>query len=117
MTGREHEAQEVVSDIVVDGGLEVSDGQLLPRVELSAELLVLAREPLASTKLVDSAILRRGHEPGARVVRDPRFRPPLERGDESVLGELLGEADVAHDPRQTGNEPGGLDPPDRINRA
>ena len=62
-------------------------------------------------------MLRGGHEPGARVVRDARLRPLLERGDESVLRELLGEADVAHDPREAGDEPGRLDPPDRVDRA
>ena len=51
-------------------------------------------------------MLRRGHEPGARVVRDARLRPLLERGDERVLREILGQADVAHDAREAGDEPG-----------
>src|SRR4051794_19493085 len=62
-------------------------------------------------------MLRGGHEPGARVVRNARLRPLLERGDESILGKILGKTDVAHDPRQTGDEPGRLDPPDRVDRA
>ena len=62
-------------------------------------------------------MLRGGHEPGARVVRDARLRPLLERGDQRVLRELFGQADVAHDPRQAGDEPGRLDPPDRVDRA
>ena len=72
---------------------------------------------LLRRKQVDRAMLRGGHEPGARVVRDARLRPLLERGDERVLRELLGEADVAHDPRETGDEPRRLDPPDRVDRA
>ena len=41
MAGDEHEAQEVVADVVVDRDLEVRHGRLLPRLELAAELLVL----------------------------------------------------------------------------
>src|SRR5882724_13113596 len=59
-------------------------------------------------------MLRGGHEPGARVVRDTCLRPPLERGHQGLLRELLGETDVAHHPRQTGDETGRLDPPDRV---
>ena len=67
--------------------------------------------------VIDGAMLRGGHEPGARVVRDARLRPLLERGDEGVLREFLGKTDVAHDPRETGDEPGRLDPPDCVDRA
>jgi len=38
----------------------------------------------------------------------------LERGNERVLRQLLGQADVADDPRQAGDQPGGLDSPDRV---
>jgi hypothetical protein len=44
-------------------------------------------------------------------------RPLLERGDQRVLGELLGKTNIADDARQTGDESGGLDPPDCIDRA
>ena len=47
----------------------------------------------------------------------PVARPLLERGDQRVLRELLGEADVAHDAREPGDEPRRLDPPDRVDRA
>ena len=87
------------------------------QLELARELLVLALERRAAAQQVDRAVLRRGHEPGARVVRDARLGPLLERGDERVLRQLLGEADVAHDPREAGDQPGGLDPPDRVDRA
>ena len=87
------------------------------RLELAAELLVLALEQRCVGAAVDRAVLGGGHEPGARVVRDARLRPLLERGDERVLRQLLGEADVAHDPREPGDEPGRLDPPDRLDGA
>ena len=51
------------------------------------------------------------------IVRDARLGPLFERGDQSVLREILGEADVAHDPREAGDEPGRLDPPDRVDGA
>jgi hypothetical protein len=62
-------------------------------------------------------MLRGGHEPGTRLVRDARGRPPLERGDQGVLREILGQPNVADDPRETGDEPGGFDPPNRVDRT
>jgi len=38
----------------------------------------------------------------------------FERGNQRVLRELLGKADVAHDPGEAGNQPSGLDPPDCV---
>ena len=83
MAGREHEAQEVVAHVIVEGRVEIRHGQLLLRLELATELLVLALEPLVSAQEIDRAMLRGGHEPGARVVRDARLGPLLERGDET----------------------------------
>ena len=82
-----------------------------------AKLLVLAFEALVSAPEINGTMFRSGHEPGARVVRDARRRPLLERGDESILCKLLGETDVAHDSRETRDNPGGLDPPDRVDRT
>ncbi len=48
MTGCEHEAQEVVADVVVDRGFEIRHGHLLPGFEFAAEFLVLALEQLVS---------------------------------------------------------------------
>src|ERR1043166_2670421 len=117
MTGGEDQAQQVVADVIVQRGVEVRHGQLLLDLELATELLVLALEHLASTQPVDRAILRGGHEPGARVVRNARLRPLLQCGDECVLRELLGKTDVSHDPRQAGDDPRRLDPPNRVDRA
>ena len=117
MAGREDEPQQVVADVVVERRVEIRHGHLCSRLELAAELLVLALEPLVSPQEIDGAMLRGGHEPGARVVRDARLRPLLERGDQRILRQVLGQTDVAHDPRQTGDEPGRLDPPDRVDGA
>src|SRR5438132_9163937 len=62
-------------------------------------------------------MLRGGHKPGTRVVRDARLRPLLERGDQSVLRELFGQTHITDAPRENSNDRGGLDPPDRVDRA
>ncbi len=64
---------------------------------------MLALEPLVAAQQIDGAILRGSYEPGAGVARDARLRPLLERGDQSIVRQILGQTDVAHDPRQTGN--------------
>jgi hypothetical protein len=117
MTRRENEAQQVVADVIVERVAQIRDGHLLLDLELAAELLMLALEQLASAQPVDRTVLSGGHEPSARVVRDARLRPPLERGNESILRQLLGETGIAHDPRETGDEPRRLDPPDCVDRA
>ena len=86
-------------------------------LQLAAELLVLAVAQGPAAQLVDAAPLRGGHEPGAGVVRHARLRPRLERRHQRVLGEVLGQADVADHPRQAGDQPRRLDPPDRLDRA
>ena len=70
MTGGEHEAEEVVADVVVEGGFEIELGPLLQGLQLAAQLLVLPVEELVSAQEVDGPVLRRRHEPGAWVVRD-----------------------------------------------
>src|SRR6266581_2103771 len=121
MAGDEHEAQEVVADVVVhaidQGGFVVRRRHLLLELHLAGQLLVLALEELVAAEVIERAVLGGGYEPGARVVRDARPGPGLERGDESLLSELLGETDVAHHPRETGDDLRGLDPPYRVDRA
>src|SRR5437867_7928724 len=85
MTRDEHQAQEVVAHFVVDRSGEIRLRTPLPGLELGPELLVLALGELAVAQVVDRPMLRGGHEPGARVVRDTRLRPPLQRGDQRIL--------------------------------
>src|SRR5439155_14017486 len=116
MAGGENEAKEIVADIVVDRGVEIRTG-VLAGLEVAPELLVLSLEQLVPAQAVDPAVLRGRHEPGARVVRNARLGPSLERGDEGVLRQVLGETDVANHPREAGDELGRLDPKDRVDRA
>src|ERR1700730_4322640 len=117
MTGDEHQAQQVVADGVVDRCIEIGHGHLLLRFELAAELLVLALEELVAAPKIDGAMLCGGHEPGAGIVRNAGLGPLFERGNESVLRELLGEADIAHDTSESGDDSGGLDAPNGIDGA
>ena len=103
MAGREHEAKKVVADVVVDGGVQVGNGRVLLRVELVSELLVLALEQLASPKQIDRAMLRRGHEPCTRIVRDPCRRPLLERNEKRILREILRLSNIADDACEPGD--------------
>jgi len=117
MAGREDEAQAIVADVIVECGRELRLGMLLPGQELGTELLMLAVQQLAAAKLVDGAPLRGGHQPGARVVGNARLGPPLERGDQRVLRQVLRQADVARQAREPGDEPGRLDAPHRVDGA
>ena len=76
-----------------------------------------ARSSLSPAQPVDRAMLRGRHQPGAGLVGNARRRPLLERRDERVLRQLLGEADVAHHAREAGDELRRLDAPDRVDRA
>ena len=105
MTGNEEQAQQVITNIVVKSGLQIRRGHLF-RPKLSTQSLVLALNPCVSSEVIHGAMLGSRHEPGARVIRDARLGPLLERGDQSILREILGKAHITHDPREAGNEPG-----------
>src|SRR5258705_8822977 len=117
MVRHENQAKEVVADVVVDRFVELSHYHLLACVQLVSQLLVLALDTLGSTERVDCAMLRCRHEPGARIVGNARLRPPLERGNESVLREVFSQTDIAHNTRQSGDQFRRLDSPDCIDRA
>jgi len=116
MAGHEDQAQEVVTDVVVEGGLEVGRRPLFFDDQPAAELVVLAVEPPAAAHEVDRAMLGGPHQPGAGPLRHARLRPLLQGRDERILRHLLGQLDAAHDPDQAGDEAGGLDPPHRLDR-
>ncbi len=120
MAGREDEAQEVVADVVcplIDGRLEIRHRRFLFGLELVTELLVLPIEPLLAAPEIDRPVLGGRHQPRARVAGNARLGPLLERGEEGVLRQVLGQADIAYDARQAGDEPGRFNPPDRVDGA
>lgn len=70
MAGDEHQAQQIVADGFIDGGLESRNGRLPPALELVPELLVLPVEHRAAAQVVETPMFGGSHEPGARIVRD-----------------------------------------------
>ncbi len=70
MAGGEHQAQQVVADVVVEGGVRVRLGHPLLDLHVATERLVLALEHPVPAQPVDPATLRGGREPRPRVVRD-----------------------------------------------
>jgi hypothetical protein len=117
MAAGEDQRQQVVADPVVELRVEVGRAHRHHDPEVARERLLLALKPRIAAEHVDRAVLGRGHEPGARVVRDARLGPRLERREERLLGQVLGEADVAHHARQPGDQPARLDPPDGVYRT
>ena len=114
MTCGEDEAEQVVSDVVVDRTIEI---HLLLCFHPAAELFVLALEPLAAPEVIDRAALADGHEPRTGIVRDPGGGPLLQSRDERVVREVFCQADVSHHVRESGDEPRRFDPPDRVDRG
>jgi hypothetical protein len=126
MAGGEHESQEVVANVIVKRGVEIFHRDLagtdlaspdLLDDTLATEFFVLALNPRIAAEVINGAMLGGGHQPGARIVRDARLRPLLESGDQGILCQVFRDADIAHDPRQAGDESRRLHPPDRVNRA
>ena len=112
MTAREDEAQQVVADVVVELGVEVR--RLALHAEVARDLRVLVLECLAASHEVDRPVLRRRGQPRPGVRRDAGRRPALQRDDERILGQVLGQADVAHHARDGRDHARRLDPPDRV---
>src|SRR6202041_2347489 len=113
----ENEAQQVVANIIVERGFEIRHGHLLLRLKFPTQLRVLEFEALVASPEIDGTILRGSHKPGAWIIRNSGLRPLLEGSDESVLSEFLGEANVAHNPRESRDNSGRLDSPDGVDDA
>ena len=110
MAGEEDQPEHVVLD-VVDEGVEIGHGRLLPLPVLFqgvAELRRTTSQGVGAPEVVDGASLGGLHEPGRRVVGDTLGRPLLQGGDQGVLGEVLGQAEIARHPGERTDEPGRL---------
>ncbi len=123
MAGDEYQAEQVIADIVVESSVEfVHRGLTCPnfaRTDLlndafATEFFVLAVKPLVAAEVVDGAIFGSGHQPGARIIGNARLRPLFQGGHQSILSQVFGHTDIAHNSGQTGDEPRRLDPPDCV---
>jgi hypothetical protein len=68
------------------------------RVGVTPELVLLACVQRRLAQPVKRTVLGGGHQPSARVVGHAGLGPVFERGDQRVLRQLFGQADVAHQP-------------------
>src|SRR5690242_2483225 len=72
---------------------------------------MLVFEPVLTPENIQSAVLRGGDQPGARVVRNARLGPMLERREQGFLRQILGQADIPHQASEHGDHFGGFDAP------
>ena len=118
MAGGEDQPQQVVADLVFAGGIElvheVGHDQCLLRLQVVADLLELLVQHLVAAQPVERAVLCGGHQPGPGIVGHAIARPVFQRRHQGVLGQLLGQPDVAHHARDAGHDLGGFDAPDGI---
>ncbi len=105
MAHHEDQTQHVVLHVFDLRG-EVGLIELLEDFQLAPDQLPLTLERDPPAQLVDTPALGGGHQPCARLIRDARRRPLLERGDERILCQILGDRHVAHDASQPGYQPG-----------
>src|SRR5215469_1669071 len=104
MTGGEDQPQQVVIDVVSDSAIEVGGAVVPAGLQRPPDLRVLALTFGVAPEVVNCPAFGDGHQPGARVARNSVARPLLERGDDGVLSQLLGEADVTvGEPREPGD--------------
>ena len=109
VAGQEDEPQDVVLD-VVDLAVEVGHLLLLSPTGVF-ELRDLPAKALGAPEVVDTAPLRRCHQPRDRVLRDAGCGPLFERGHECVLCKVLGQLHITGHPGQSADEAGRLGPP------
>ena len=118
MTGDEHQAQQIVADVVVERGVEIGRGALLLRPR--------ARSP--SSSCLRSSACCGGSRSMARCLAVAMSQAPGLSGTpdsghcssaatQRILRQVLGQADIAHHPGEAGDEPRRLDPPDRVDGA
>ena len=117
MAGGEDQAQQVVAHIVgpgIDGRVEIGRARVLRRLELVAELFVLALEALVAApgSIARCLAVAMSQAPGLRGMPDSGHCSSA--ATQRVLRQVFGKPDVAHDPRETGDEPRRLDSPDRV---
>src|SRR5262249_24928386 len=113
MTGDENQSKQVVADVVIKRGVEVWYCHLLG-LEITPELLMFTIQQRTASQLINRTMIGGGHEPRTWFVGDAGFGPLFERRDHRVVSEVFGEADIAHDPCETGDKSGPLDPKYRV---
>ena len=109
--------KQIVADIVVERRVGIGRKGFAVDLQLAADLLMLALQHLVAAEMIEGAPLGGRHQPGARVGGNALARPLLQRRNQRLLRELLGQPDIAHDAGQPGDQLGLLDAPDSVDRA
>jgi hypothetical protein len=78
---------------------------------------VFLLDAFVTPEVVERAVFGHLHQPRAGIARHAFGRPLLERGDQRVVREILGEADVTDHADETGDQAGRFDAPDRVDSA
>src|SRR5712664_3165816 len=119
MAGNKKQAEKIVAEMLfvgsVEFGFKICHGGFLLGVEFAAELFVFALEKFAAAKMIERAMLGGSHQPCARIVGYAGAGPLFERGNQSVLREFFGQANVADDSCECRDNSGRLDAPHCIN--
>ncbi len=115
MAGGEDQPQQVVVDVVRERLVEVRR-DACPGLQRPADLGILLLQLAVAPEEVDRPALGDRHQPGAGIARNALGGPLLERGDDRVLGQVLGQADVAGVVGQARDQPGGFQPDDGLDR-
>ena len=116
MTSGKDQPQDVIVDDLIQCLVHCLSQLLLSFLKLPGNFLVLLREHLRTAETIDGATLCRGHQPCSGIFRDTLIGPPLQGGNQRVLGQFLGNADVAGDAGDRSDHPRRLDLPHRLDR-
>jgi hypothetical protein len=116
MAGGENEPQPVVANLLLDI-IEIGARQRLASFGLAAEVGLFALQRALSPQHVVPTPRAHRNEPCARALRHPGDGPLLQGRDEGIVGEVLGQPDVAGAACQCCYDPGRLDPPNSFVRA
>jgi hypothetical protein len=100
----------------IQRGFQVGDLHLAHR-DFTAQFLMFAIEHGTAPQLVNGSVLGGRHQPGSGIFGNTRLRPLFERDQERFLREIFGEAYVAHDAREAGDQLGGFNAPDSVDGA
>jgi hypothetical protein len=116
MAGGKDQAEDVVIDHLVKSLIHCFTEPLLLQLQLPPNLSMLLLQHSTAAHRVDGAPLCRCHQPRRRLFWDTFVRPLFESCHESVLSEFLGDADIAGDAGNPGDETCGLDLPHGLDR-
>ena len=85
--------------------------------EFARQLFMFALGDGVAAEEIDGPAFGGCSEPCGGIIWDARLRPLPECGDESLLREVFGEADVTGEAREAGDDARGLDAPDGFDGA